>query len=214
MHWELIVTFFLGALHSIEPGHGKTAMFSLMFNQKSKWWDCLALALSLVISHASILFFIAGLTHFGGQFILGEEPAERVQNIIAPFASSFMIVLGIFLIFKKKKVHKCCHESKQTDKGSLKVPILVGLTIGLYPCPSLMASFFASLSTGQLNLGLLAVCLFSLGSFLSILISAFSLKWLGKKFSQNIGERLPKVNLNQIQGAVIFTTGLVSLFFQ
>ncbi|MBC60848.1 MAG: hypothetical protein CMP11_00155 [Zetaproteobacteria bacterium] len=213
MHWELILTFFLGALHTLEPGHGKTAMFTFMFDQEKKWWDSFALGISVVVSHAFIIFLLATLTHIFGHFVVEGKPDSYFVEVIRIFAASTMVSIGVYLLLKKEKKASCCSQHTHDKKSSVKLPILLGISIGLYPCPSLLASFFASLSTGQFNLGILAIFLFSLGSLISIFISALTLKSLGQRFLKDFDRKFPKLNFNKIQGIIIVLAGLVSLVF-
>ena len=62
MTWELKTAFILGVLHSLELGHGKTAMLAMMLDSKRKWWDSLTFAVSSVLSHSALILLIA-LTH-------------------------------------------------------------------------------------------------------------------------------------------------------
>ena len=166
MSWELQTSFVLGVLHSLEPGHGKAAMVAMMLDPKKRWLDSLALAVSAVFSHSALILAVAALTHFGGHMFFGEKIDQFLLENLKVFGSLSLIAIGLFLVFSSKKSHShCCHEEVHDHSGSANLPILLGVSIGLCPCPTLVATFLASISTGQLNLGVSAVCLFALGSF-------------------------------------------------
>ena len=211
MSWELQTSFFLGVLHSLEPGHGKTAMLAIMLDPKKKWFDSFALAVSAVISHSALILAVAILTHFGGHMIFGEKIDQFLLEHLKILGPISLIVIGVFMIARSGKKHTHCCESASHHQGnSTKIPILLGVSIGLYPCPTLIATFLASISTGQLNLGISAVCLFALGSFVSILASAFVLKWLGSKLAKNFVARSSTFNWTRLQGAVVLSIGILT----
>ena len=196
----------------MEPGHGKTAMVAMMLDPKKKWTDLLALATSAVFSHSALLLAIATLTHLGGHMIFGEKIDQFLMENLKIFGSLSLITIGLFLIMGSKKEKKhCCDSTSHNHSGSPKIPILLGVTIGLYPCPTLVATFLASISTGHLNLGITAVCLFAFGSFISILGSAFILKWLSTKFASSLSMRASKLNWKMLQGVIVLVVGLVTL---
>ena len=213
MGWELQTSFILGVLHSLEPGHGKTAMLAMMLDPKKTWFDSFALAVSAVFSHSALILAVAGLTHFGGHMIFGEKVDHFLWDNLRVFGPLSLIAIGLFLISSSKKAHSHCCKSKSHNHGSSpKIPILLGVSIGLYPCPTLIATFIASISTGQLNLGISAVCLFALGSFLSILSSAFLLKWFGTKFAARYASRFSQFNWKGLQGVMVLIVGIIALF--
>ena len=212
VNWELKTSFILGVLHSLEPGHGKTAMVAMMLDPRKKWWDSLALAFSVVFSHSFLILAIAVVTHFSGHLLLGNNMDQFLIENLKTIGALSLIFIGLFLLLRpEKKTSHCCSGSSNHAVSSPKIPVLLGISIGLYPCPSLIATFLASLTTGKMNYGITAVCLFSLGSFASILLTGLSLKWLGGKLSQNFENRFARVNWRALQGFVILSVGGLSL---
>ena len=143
MSWELQTSFVLGALHSLEPGHGKTAMLAMMLDPKKRWWDSVTLAVSMVVSHSLLILAVAVLTHFGGHILFGGKLDEFLLENLRIFGSLSLVLIGLFLLLRsdQKQSHCCGHESSHSKSHSPKLPILIGVTIGLYPCPSLIATF-------------------------------------------------------------------------
>ena len=114
MNWELQTAFVLGALHSLEPGHGKTAMVAMMLDSKKKWWDSIALAISLVTSHSALIFLIAILTHFGGHLFFGGQTDKIMLEGLKAIGSLALLGIGLYLILSSKKLHSNCCGKKST----------------------------------------------------------------------------------------------------
>ena len=211
MSWELKTSFVLGMLHSLEPGHGKTAMLAMMLDQRKKWIDSFSLALSAVLSHSALMLIIALITHFGSHIIVGDDLNHFFSDHLKILGPIFLMIIGSFLLFNSRKSHKkCCSHHNNQEESSSKIPILLGISIGLYPCPTLIATYVSSVSHGELNLGIAAVALFTLGSFISILLSAVFLKYIGSKVTGSLEEKAKKLNWKKIQGILIIMVGLVA----
>ena len=212
LNWELKTAFLLGVLHSLEPGHGKTAMLSMALDSKKNWWSSVSLALSIVTSHSALIFTIAALTHLSGHYLLSDNIAQKLSENIKILGPLLLMSMGLFLMLKpNKRNDNCCRSQSKKNPSDQKFPILLGISIGLFPCPSLIATFLASLSTGNLSLGLQAVCIFSFGSFVSIVSSTILLKWLGGKVKENLTSQFAWMSSKALQGCIIFIAGAASL---
>ena len=80
-----------------------------------------------------------------------------------------------------------------------------GLTLGLFPCPSLLAAFALSLNSGDTGVGLISVVLFAVGMIISMFLCGLVLKWIGKK-SEGL-TKLP-INWRRLQGVLIAAIGV------
>ena len=215
MSWELQTSFLLGVIHSLEPGHGKTAMVAMMLDPSKKWMDSFLLATSAVFSHSAFIFVVAGLTHLGGHLLFKEKLDDMLTGSLHVMGPLSLVLIGLFLIRRSKvKHHNCCDSKKNRNLSESKIPILLGLSIGLYPCPTLLASYLASISSGQLSLGVFAIGVFSLGSFLTLVVSGLILKWVGRSFAKNYEAKLSHLNWRRLQGVLLIIIGMISFFAQ
>jgi len=60
------IAYFLGALHALEPGHGKTAMLVYLSGERRSVWHPIVMGLSSGVAHSVSLVVIAlvvRLTH-------------------------------------------------------------------------------------------------------------------------------------------------------
>ena len=154
------------------------------------------------------------VTNFGSHLFLGHDFSHMVSGHLQIIAPILLITIGLSLFINSKEASnkKCCGGHTHEHRSNSKVPILIGLSIGLYPCPTLIATYVSSVCSGRLNLGKAAVGLFALGSFISILLSALTLKYIGSKVTGTLKEKSSQLNWKKIQGALIMLVGLASLF--
>ncbi len=57
------LAYFLGALHALEPGHGKTAMLVYLSGERRSYWHPVIMGLSSGIAHSISLIAIALAVH-------------------------------------------------------------------------------------------------------------------------------------------------------
>ena len=63
----------LGALHALEPGHGKTAAAAYLVGARATPRHAVALGLTITAMHTSSVFILGLVTLFASQFILPEK---------------------------------------------------------------------------------------------------------------------------------------------
>jgi ABC-type nickel/cobalt efflux system permease component RcnA len=225
------ISFLLGAVHALEPGHGKTAMFVWMLQGRRSPWHPIALGLSSAAAHSVSLFLIAGLVHFAHHTFAAEQSEEHRISLLLQWASSLLVIaVGLNMLRQAlKRRPTCCathdhhhevHTQPTTGAGnrcrplephhsapvqivplgipnSSSVPIttardnlrtttLLGVAVGLMPCPTALAACFTGLSERSAWSTLLTVGLFALGIAVSLSLSGLVLQYFGHV----VGKRL------------------------
>jgi ABC-type nickel/cobalt efflux system permease component RcnA len=94
--------------------------------------------------------------------------------------------------------------------GNYKTTAVLGLAVGLLPCPSALAAFFTGLSSGSPWAAYLIVGAFSFGIACSLACAGWSIQFFGKRVSQPVGliARLPWAHL---RACLIIAVGLFHL---
>ena len=201
--------FFLGCLHALEPGHGKTFLLAYTVGGQLNFKKILLLALSLLFSHfvvlsvISIIFNIL-ITEFENDFI------HEFSHLIGP---SIIIIFGAFIlgraIYKKKHLHsdQCGHEHGKFSKSRIKSPITVGLLTGMLPCASSLA---VVMMTGM-NPSLVSILRFILVYVFGIAVVLF-LVVIIFNITKNIvvekfGDYSRKINPEIVSGCLIILVG-------
>lgn len=75
---------------------------------------------------------------------------------------------------------------EQKPKSNYKTTALLGMAVGLLPCPSALAAYFSSLSTSSTAAAYLIIALFAAGIACSLVVVGFILQHFGEKFGHKL----------------------------
>ncbi|PQO38031.1 sulfite exporter TauE/SafE family protein [Blastopirellula marina] len=209
-------SFLLGAIHALEPGHGKTAMLVYLLGEKRSYWHPIVMGLSTAISHSVSLFAIAFVVHLTHHVISGDHHHEQMVSEVLQWISAVLVLLvGAWMLWKswRGKGQACCHhhhhdgeacsnhthlvtldgpachhtaeeKPRNSARTSYSTTALLGIAVGLLPCPSALAAYFTGLSTGQPWLAYTIIALFAAGIATSLAGVGILLQVFGERFGQ------------------------------
>lgn len=270
--FSLEFAFVLGALHALEPGHGKTAMYVYMMQGRRSLWHPILLGASSALSHSLSLAGIAFAVHLASHAVTGDHHHENgVANTLQWVSAGLVLAVGLYLLVQAARgreskccsqhgdaghVHdhdaseshsSCCHEhshghaceshdhghseesssrlvqlqtsasdaesapAPERAKSDFRITALLGLGVGLLPCPSALAAYFAGLSSGDMSSAWLTIGLFAGGIAASISAVGILLQYFGTK----LGGRMDKLASPRVwawgRALVILTVGAIYL---
>lgn len=204
MNFNLLSTFLLGALHSLEPGHGKSIV-ALHTSQSRKLSDGFSLLASLLLTHFLLVIAISFLIYF--------NPSVLNLDWLKFVAPVLVIIYGLFLLIKSRKNTdeylgcSCSHEEESSTK---KNQILVGIMAGLTPCPSVFAPVIICMSQQQFDL-----IFYYLIAYIAGVIAVFAVLFLGVFFLKNssklIETIMTKINPHLMSGLIMVVIGVFYL---
>ena len=174
----LLAAFAFGAVHAVEPGHGKTMVAAYFVGVKGTARQALGLGLIIAATHTVGVLAIGLLAIFGSQWILPEDLYPWLS-----LASGLMIIaLGLRLIAQRSggrimhKIshalpfghhhhHEHAHAVEATPDGAppWKSLFAIGLADGLTPSPSALVVLLAAVALDRIGLGIALIVSFSLG---------------------------------------------------
>ncbi len=197
--------FVLGAMHALEPGHGKTAMASYTLGNKNAKNHLFTLVFSMAFSHTFMLLGIGFIVSYLFPFF-DSEKAEHILGLISPL---ILMSIGGYMLYKiKNNKHVCSsscthHHKNAPVKKSLnvnglklntasvskpththKTTALIGVLTGLIPCPSAIAAFFMAGQSGSFSNSFGYVLIYVLGFVLVMFLLALIFSFIGKKLTQ------------------------------
>jgi ABC-type nickel/cobalt efflux system permease component RcnA len=205
----------LGALHALEPGHGKTFITAFMLGNKGNFSHVITLGLSLAFSHTiMLLFFGIGLNLF-----LHQSFGETFSHYIEIASTCIMLGLGIYMIYTSYKSHPkdCnCHQHKSrkftvrktSNETSHRVTAVAGFVGGLIPCPSALGAFFLSGSGRSLNNSFWFVVLYVSGLVFSLILLAFVVSIARTKIENSIYGLWFSKKASLLSGILITVVGI------
>ena len=218
------LAFGLGALHALEPGHGKTAMLVYLAGERRSLLHPLVMGLSSALSHSISLIGIAAMVHLTHHLITGDHhhADEGVTDAMRWVSAILVLVVGLWMIrsaYKSKPAscgcghhkHDCDSEvaskSNPTLKSSYSMSALLGAAFGLMPCPSAMAAYFSGLSSGSPVTAYVVIGLFAAGIAFSLTIVGMLVQVFGGRLSRS-KSRLTKLPWGYIRAGLITLVGL------
>lgn len=126
----IISAFGLGALHALEPGHGKSVMVAFVIGTNAKLKDATLLGLTVVFSHMSVVILLG----IASIFLLGALNVGTTHDIMSLISGGILILGGIWMI-RKFYHHNHHHEHNiDTKKGVIAIGLSTGYTLSIGTC--------------------------------------------------------------------------------
>jgi nickel/cobalt exporter len=222
--------FVLGAMHALEPGHGKTAMASYTLGNKNAKNHLFTLVFSMAFSHTFMLLAIGFVVSYLFP-LFDSEKAEHILGIMSPL---ILVSIGGYMLYKiKNNKHVCSascthhHHKNAPIKKSInvnglqlhtasvnkpththKTTALIGILSGLIPCPSAIAAFFMAGQTGSFTNSFGYVLIYVFGFVIVMFLLAIIFSFIGKKLTQK-QEKFPIFNkMDLISAYLIIVVGM------
>ncbi|MEM6689019.1 MAG: sulfite exporter TauE/SafE family protein [Planctomycetota bacterium] len=223
------VAFGLGALHALEPGHGKTAMLVYLAGERRSLLHPVVMGLSSAITHSISLILVAAAVHLTHHLITGDHDHdndnESVTHAMQWVSATLVIVVGVWMAVSayRSKPTKCncsshkhqCDQKETTRnigrKSSYSMSALLGVAFGLLPCPSAMAAYFTGMSAGSPVAAYGVIGLFAAGIAFSLSLVGMTVQVFGGRLiaSKTFISRLPWAG---IRAALILLIGFAYTF--
>ncbi|MEM1068199.1 MAG: sulfite exporter TauE/SafE family protein [Planctomycetota bacterium] len=217
------LAFGLGALHALEPGHGKTAMLVYLSGERRSFLHPVVMGCSSAIAHSVSLIGIAAVVHLTHHIVTGDHHHhdESVTIAMKWISAGLVLCVGLWMLYsaasarQSAKSCSCCsgkHEqgeaskTKMGSRTSYSMSALLGIAFGLLPCPSAMAAYFTSMSTGSPMAAYGVIGLFGAGIACSITLFGMLVQVFGARFFQS-GSSLTKLPWGYIRAALILSIG-------
>lgn len=190
--WPLLVTliglsFWFGALHALEPGHGKTMVAAYLVGARGTPRHAALLGGMVTFTHTISVFILGLVTMFLSRYIM----PDRISKVLGIVSGLSIIWIGAMLLWRRAR--KLSQERTQTDhhhdhphphphphphthehdgvahthvpEGDISMGSLIalGASGGLVPCPSALILLLSAISIGKVGLGMVLLLAFSLG---------------------------------------------------
>jgi nickel/cobalt exporter len=216
----------LGALHSLEPGHGKGVISAYLITTRSNVKDALLLGFISAITHTSSIILLCLVTSSTVKLLAPESLIHWIELL----SGIFITLIGTNILYRHLRPrilsmgklsqdqhinhenhhHHHHHHSNETPT-SLSRMIIIGFLTGLIPCPSAIAIFLAAITADQIPLGVGLVAAFSLGSAITMSTIGILVVRAGVVIKKK--EKIEFVrSLNFISSLLILVLGIVVTF--
>ena len=187
--WFLVTAAFfaagLGALHALEPGHGKTIVAAYLVGSRGRARHAVGLGLLVTASHTAGVYMLGAIVLYASKYII----PEQIYPWLGIFSGLIIAVLAAYLILRAwnglasedlhdegvLQTHWYSPRRQIPDNAPartaqaqartvpLKQLLILGITGGIIPCPAALIVLLAAVSLHRIALGLYLIVAFSLG---------------------------------------------------
>jgi ABC-type nickel/cobalt efflux system permease component RcnA len=186
------LAFWFGALHALEPGHGKTMVAAYLVGEKGTPLHALILGGTVTFTHTFVVFVLGLATMFLSRYIM-PDVISKVLGIISGLTIVWIggaMLWRRWIKLRKQLAHAHAHHHHHPHthdhhhhhphthththdghththmpEGGLSMGSLIalGASGGLAPCPSALILLLSAISIGRVGLGMVLLVSFSLG---------------------------------------------------
>jgi ABC-type nickel/cobalt efflux system permease component RcnA len=173
----ILVAFGLGALHGLEPGHGKALLAFTLVGARATLKQAVVLAAALTFAHTIAVLLLGALLFFAAGFA-----TESLFTWITLLSGAAVAVIGARTLSAavKRARHEHEHHHQHADHnhhhdhehahaipGSaplhFRSAVIAAMSGGIAPCPAAIVVLLTALHLHRVGYGLFLIVVFSLG---------------------------------------------------
>jgi ABC-type nickel/cobalt efflux system permease component RcnA len=158
----------LGALHAMEPGHGKTIVAAYLVGSKGTGRHAVLLGLIVTVSHTAGVYLLGAVTLYAQKYIM----PDRLYPFLSVISGILIAGMGIYILLKRmageefaSHVHGPSGHSHGVllEKIGKKQLLILGVTGGMVPCPAALVVLLSAVALHRVGFGLFLIVAFSMG---------------------------------------------------
>jgi len=172
-----LISYGVGALHALEPGHGKTVVAAYLVGSRGRVRDAIVLGVVVTLTHTSSVILLGILSSIAAIYFV----PRQVHQVLEIVAGLLVVGVGGWMLWYRLRHgvmphHEHDHEHELTHDPSHEHPavavgerlsltglITLGISGGIVPCPAALAVLLAAASTVDFIKAISLVVIFSLG---------------------------------------------------
>jgi ABC-type nickel/cobalt efflux system permease component RcnA len=186
----------LGALHALEPGHGKTIVAAYLVGSKGTARHALLLGTVVTISHTAGVYLLGGITLYAQKYVL----PDRIYPFLGVLSGILIAGTGCFLFLQRYMGSEFAHSHSADIPASAQVPttenpqnrarvsarqlLVLGVTGGMIPCPAALVVLLSAVALHRTGFGLFLIVAFSIGLAAVLIAMGFVAVYAGRMMSR------------------------------
>ncbi len=208
----------LGALHALEPGHGKTIVAAYLVGSRGTARHAVLLGVVVTAAHTSGVYLLGALTLYASRYIV----PEQLYPWLGAISGLSVAGLGIFIflrhltgesgehshapgeqhshwfvsMFKKSPAIAAplSDDAKPAERAlSLRELCMLGITGGIVPCPAALVVLLSAFSLHRIGFGLFLITAFSFGLAAVLVIVGLTMVYAKRVMSSRVCAGNPAV---------------------
>jgi len=178
---SLLTALGLGALHALEPGHGKSVAAAYLVGSRATPRHAVLLGGTVTVTHTASVFAMGLVTLFLSAYIV----PERLFPYLGLLSAGIVLAIGVHMIVSAVRDRAVVEDHTHTFDAAIqqlshmhggrahthKPParldvqgvLAVGVSGGLVPCPAALIVLLSAIALGRIGFGLLLIVTFSVG---------------------------------------------------
>lgn len=153
----------LGALHALEPGHGKTIVAAYLAGSKGTARHALLLGVIVTISHTAGVYLLGAATLYAQKYIM----PDRLYPFLSVLSGILIAGMGCSILLKRlagdEFSHKHGAHNHEPGGHSHGQFMILGVTGGIVPCPAALVVLLSAVALHRVGFGLFLIAAFSVG---------------------------------------------------
>jgi len=197
-----LLAFGMGAVHVVQPGHGKTLVVAAVLGERGSVTRAVALAVVATLTHTGSVLLVALALWWTSALAFGE-----VHVVLTRLAGYIMAVAGLWRVGRHLagfSGHAEGHGAA-TGGGGL---IALGVAGGIVPCWDAVGLVVLAEALGRLGLAVLLVLAFSLGLGVVLAVLGWSAHRFRRRVTGGTGAGAWSRWLGVASGLVLSTLGI------
>ena len=196
----LLASLGWGALHALEPGHGKAMVAAYLVGTKGTPRDAIALGGIVTVAHTISVFALGVVALALAEWVAPED----LYPWLSLAAGLLVVAVGVGLLHSRWRAaraggnghghshdhgHPHSHEPAPTRRALLGM----GASAGMIPCPAALVVLLAAIGQHQLGLGMLLIVAFSVGLALTLTGLGLGVVY-AKRAGTRVGSERPRTS--------------------
>ncbi len=198
--WILITAAFLaaglGAMHALEPGHGKTLVAAYLVGSRGTAKHAVLLGIVVTAAHTAGVFALGIITLYASRYIV----PEQLYPWLGAISGISVSVVGVLVFLRHLTGETGDHShspgdphshwfssrsrtepAKQSGSVSIRQLLTLGISGGIIPCPAALVVLLSAFSLHRIGFGLFLITAFSFG-LAAVLVTVGLLMVYTKRF--------------------------------
>jgi ABC-type nickel/cobalt efflux system permease component RcnA len=201
-----IIAAALGALHALEPGHGKTMVAAYLVGSHGTARHAVLLGVVVTAAHTAGVYLLGALTLYASRYIVPEE----LYPWLGAISGLSVAGLGIFIFLRHWTGESGEHSHASGEPHShwlsfisnkikaqairptpqelsLRELCMLGITGGIVPCPAALVVLLSAFSLHRIGFGLFLITAFSCGLAAVLVIVGLTMVYAKRAMSTRVG---------------------------
>ena len=199
----------LGALHALEPGHGKTVVAAYLVGSRGTARHAVLLGIVVTAAHTAGVYLLGAATLYASRYIV----PEQLYPWLGAISGLSVAGLGIFIflrhwtgetgehshapgeqhshwflaMFKQASAKRATPAEPKIERTlSLRELCMLGITGGIVPCPAALVVLLSAFSLHRIGFGLFLITAFSFGLAAVLVIVGLSMVYAKRVMSTRL----------------------------